>query len=83
MRFKYGAMGDRVADLQKFLGYVGAYDGTIDGWWGPKTDAAVREWQDVIGEKVDGWVGPKTLAATRATIIDANAAVIRRPNRSL
>ena len=49
--------GDRnctVALLQQKLGI------TVDGWFGPATERAVRAYQKANGLKVDGWVGPKT-----------------------
>ena len=49
--------GDRnctVALLQQKLGI------TVDGWFGPATELAVRAYQKANGLTVDGWVGPKT-----------------------
>ncbi len=41
---------------------------TVDGIFGPKTDAAVRAFQQQKGLAVDGVVGPKTWAALIVTV---------------
>ena len=46
-----------VRDLQKRL------DVTVDGIFGPETEAAVKKFQDSAGLYVDGIVGPKTWAS--------------------
>lgn len=40
-----------VADIQKELAKRGFYDGTADGVYGPKTDAAIREFEQSAGLK--------------------------------
>lgn len=57
-----GDKGPAVAQLQKQLNQAG-YSLEVDGDWGPKTEAAVRQFQQSHGLKVDGIVGPKTQAA--------------------
>lgn len=50
-------LGDRnptVTLLQTKLGI------TADGWFGPKTELAVKAFQKANGLTVDGWVGPQT-----------------------
>jgi peptidoglycan hydrolase-like protein with peptidoglycan-binding domain len=47
-------------DVQRALKAAGVYAGAIDGKIGPKTKAAIEEFQRSKGLKVDGKVGPKT-----------------------
>jgi peptidoglycan hydrolase-like protein with peptidoglycan-binding domain len=51
-----GASGEDVRALQQFLGLV------ADGNFGPKTEAAVRQFQRDHSLVPDGIVGPKTWA---------------------
>ena len=46
--------------VQEALKNAGYYDGNIDGRFGPKTKAAVKQFQKDMGLKVDGVVGSKT-----------------------
>lgn len=55
------SVGNDVALLQTLLNKVG-YNLKVDGIFGPKTLAAVEDFQAKHGLKVDGIVGPKTLA---------------------
>lgn len=55
-----GDRGDSVKKLQRALGLR---DNDVDGDFGPKTDALVRDVQRVNQLTVDGKVGPKTWAA--------------------
>lgn len=52
----------RNKDIQLALKNAGFYAGSIDGKIGPKTKAAVMEFQKAKGLKADGKVGPKTWA---------------------
>lgn len=54
---KNGSKGEDVKTLQKILGL------TVDGIFGVKTEAAVRDFQKSKGLTVDGIVGSKTWAA--------------------
>jgi N-acetyl-anhydromuramyl-L-alanine amidase AmpD len=59
-----GSQGPQVAELQRQLGV------TVDGDFGPQTEAAVRAFQRrTPGLKVDGIVGPATAAAMRLTVL--------------
>jgi len=60
---KYGSRGQEVKDIQYRLRNWGYYKGNIDGIYGWKTVAAVKEFQKKNGLKVDGIAGPQTLAA--------------------
>jgi peptidoglycan hydrolase-like protein with peptidoglycan-binding domain len=59
-----GMKGSGVAGLQNSLNKFGA-NLDVDGKFGPKTDAAVKQFQLSKGLKVDGIVGPKTWKALR------------------
>jgi hypothetical protein len=55
-----GARGPAVAHLQRLLTAKGYRPGGVDGWFGPKTLAAVKAYQRRHGLLVDGYVGPIT-----------------------
>ncbi len=55
-----GAKGDLVKEIQKKMGFV---ENSVDGEFGPLTEAAVRRFQRSKGLVPDGIVGPKTWAA--------------------
>jgi N-acetyl-anhydromuramyl-L-alanine amidase AmpD len=59
-----GHKGDAVVELQKLLAAAGLGVGA-DGVFGPRTEAAVREFQRKAGTTPDGIVGPKTWAALK------------------
>jgi len=54
--------GDRVVQLQTALVAEG-YQVSVDGTYGPRTQAAVRDFQTRNGLEVDGIAGPQTQAA--------------------
>ena len=56
---KHGAKGDDVKTLQTALNKHGATL-TVDGEFGPLTEAAVKEFQSKVGIVADGVVGPDT-----------------------
>jgi peptidoglycan hydrolase-like protein with peptidoglycan-binding domain len=60
-----GRRGWDVAALQFLLGRQGFPSGPVDGDLGPRTDAALRRFQEWAGLVVDGLAGPATVAAVR------------------
>ena len=58
-----GAKGSSVSELQRALAQSGFDPGPVDGDFGPKTEAAVRRFQQEHGLAVDGIVGPLTRGA--------------------
>lgn len=58
---RLGSVGASVSKLQTILAAMG-YLITVDGRFGPRTDAAVKAFQASAGLKLDGIVGPKTWA---------------------
>lgn len=57
---RHGSSGEAVSTLQTQLRDAGFNPGPIDGQFGPKTQAAVRQFQSAQGITVDGIVGPQT-----------------------
>lgn len=55
-----GSTGKEVRELQKFLKAFRREPGPVDGMFGPRTDGAVRSFQDERGLTVDGIVGSRT-----------------------
>jgi hypothetical protein len=66
-----GDRGDRVVQLQQVLWYWKLYSNSIDGNFGPRTEAAVKAWQRALQPlnvgPVDGVYGPRTHAAAAAS----------------
>ncbi len=50
-----------VADIQALLQRIGLYGGSIDGLYGPQTQAAIRTYQQQNGLLVDGVASPALL----------------------
>ncbi|HEY8347746.1 MAG TPA: polysaccharide deacetylase family protein [Symbiobacteriaceae bacterium] len=63
---RHGDRGPEVAALQQTLKAAGFNPGVVDGIFGSRTEAAVREAQKALGVTVDGIAGPVTLAALQA-----------------
>jgi N-acetylmuramoyl-L-alanine amidase len=55
--------GDDVAALQSRLTEMGFNAGRVDGIYGERTEAAVKDFQRSVGIKVDGRCGPATIIA--------------------
>src|SRR5689334_13839244 len=51
---KRGDKGAQVADMQKMLKAAGFDPGPLDGKFGPRTEAALKAYQNATGAKVDG-----------------------------
>ena len=62
---KVGSRGPAVSQLQDALRTAGFNPGKTDGVFGPKTQAAVRSFQQAKGLTVDGIAGKQTLGALR------------------
>jgi Putative peptidoglycan binding domain len=65
---KLDAQGDDVVFLQRQLKALGVFNGTIDGDFGPQTQAAVIAAQKRLSLTADGVVGPATWAALQGSI---------------
>ncbi len=62
-RLALGSRGPAVARLQILLRRAGFYPGVIDGFFGPLTEAAVKDFQDCKGLPVTGLVDEATWQA--------------------
>ena len=60
--FRLGDQGEAVMDIQRALAASG-YDITVDGDFGPATEAALRSYQKEHGLEVDGLAGPAVYEA--------------------
>ncbi|MGM4981888.1 peptidoglycan-binding protein [Rhizobium sp. 11_C7_N12_5] len=60
-----GMSGSSIEDLQRGLTAAGVYHLTIDGFFGPGTEQAIRAFQKASGLTVDGVAGAKTIGALR------------------
>ena len=60
-----GDEGVQVGRLQEFLNWYGDYGLKIDKDFGPKTENAVKKFQDLEGLVVDGLFGAKSLAKAK------------------
>lgn len=69
---KPGERSASVKELQSALAYLGLYKYAIDGWYGPKTQEAVRALQQMTRAAgydpgpIDGWFGPRSQQAFNA-----------------
>ena len=59
----YGSKGSDVTELQKLLNSAGNYNLAVDGNFGSKTQAAVKDYQQKNNLAVDGIVGTNTWGA--------------------
>ena len=65
---KPGDSGAQVKVLQRALASLGYAAGSVDGSYGPSTQAAVAKFQHAAGLTADGVVGPKTRRAIRTAL---------------
>lgn len=68
---KPGDTGAEVKTLQRALASLGLTSGTVDGQYGPTTQAAVTRFQRSKGLKADGIAGPATLKALAVALRSA------------
>ena len=68
-----GSQGDAVEGIQALLSHTGLYGGSIDGSYGPQTEAAVRKWQTHVGALPDGKWGARTMDATANELAFVNS----------
>jgi hypothetical protein len=69
--------------LQELLSQLGYYTGKLDGYFGPKTEAAVRAFQEMWGLETNGEVGPATkrvLLSSRHDLEPETAAADSEPD---
>lgn len=66
--FRYGDVGTQVKYLQKFLNWYGGYKLDVDGDFGSKTLAAVKDFQKTNGLTVDGLFGKNSLAKAKIIV---------------
>ena len=72
-QISYGSTGSDVKKLQELLNQ-NDYNLDVDGSFGPKTQAAVKDYQNKNGLKVDGIVGTNTWGALTKNQAGANTA---------
>ncbi|MCD8006174.1 MAG: spore cortex-lytic enzyme [Oscillospiraceae bacterium] len=65
---KLGSEGSEVTAIQEALQERGLFSGEVTGYYGTKTQTAVRRFQQQKGLTVDGIAGPETLAALGISI---------------
>ena len=76
-----GDRGDKVTQLQKALAEAGYYRGSLTGFYGKLTEAAVAQFQQDKGLTADGIAGTETLAALQdGSTPDSTADRDRDPN---
>jgi peptidoglycan hydrolase-like protein with peptidoglycan-binding domain len=69
-----GSSGDDVKKLQRRLAAAGFDPGTVDGIFGPKTEAALKAFQEGAGIAADGIAGP----ATNGKLAEAETAALEK-----
>lgn len=87
MLIRLGNRGSEVLRLQMELKRAGYSPGPIDGDFGPKTLAAVREYQRKHGLEIDGIAGPNTLKSLHTDVFEhhnhhAQRHAVHRPHHT-
>jgi hypothetical protein len=67
---RQGMTGSDVRALQRYLGQVGITT-SVDGQFGPRTAASVRQWESSEGRRINGVVTPSDARALRESAADA------------
>ena len=65
---KNGSTGEAVKELQRFLNATMNLGLVVDGMFGPKTTAVMKQWQTDHGLVPDGLIGPLTKAQMNASV---------------
>jgi peptidoglycan hydrolase-like protein with peptidoglycan-binding domain len=68
---------DMLADIQRVLSKRGFYDGAADGVYGPKTDAAIRDFEQAAGLRPAAEPNDALLAAIVRSSVKAVAPAVR------
>jgi peptidoglycan hydrolase-like protein with peptidoglycan-binding domain len=68
-----------VTDIQRELSRRGFYDGIVDGKYGPKTDAAIRDFEQVTGLRPSTEPNEALLRAIKTSLIRSRPATAARP----
>lgn len=69
----YGTTSDEIKTMQTKLKRWGYYSGSINGYYGDETKAAVKWFQQKNGLLADGIVGEKTMAALGMPVSSSNS----------
>ena len=69
---------DIVAEIQRELGKRGFYDGLNDGYYGPKTDAAIRDFERSAGLRPSAEPNDVLLVAIKRTLVRPQPTVAPR-----
>ncbi|MPZ39092.1 MAG: hypothetical protein GEU95_13740 [Rhizobiales bacterium] len=64
-----------VADIQRELSRRGFYDGVVDGRYGPRTDAAIRDFEQAAGLRSGTEVNETLLRSIRNSLVRSKAAL--------
>ena len=78
-----GSRGDDVSELQRLLSVQGFFAGSATGYFGARTQAAVKKFQIANGLDAVGNVGPKTRAVLNAIEASSTAPVSSTDNAVL
>lgn len=73
--------GEIIADVQRELARRGYYDGAVDGLYGGRTDAAIRDFEQAAGLKASGEPSEGLLQAIVRSGTKAKAAAVPLPPR--
>lgn len=78
--YRQGTTGETVRTIQQKLVNWGYFSGPVDGVYGPKTESAVKRFQQKNGLTVDGVTGPATLKALGISEGSKNGSISSREN---
>jgi len=70
-----------VTDIQRALAQHGFYDGAVDGVWGARTDAALRDFAQAVGIKGNLEASEETLRVISGTAVKVGKGAAQAPAR--